>query len=108
MKRWLIAGCLALAAGTAMAEEADEHEGGATAPGTTAAAPESVAAAKREFEKTERLEALRYQHLWIAYGAAWLIIFGFVWRTWKGAERTGTELVELKRRIADLEGKHHG
>lgn len=99
MKRWLIAGCLALAASTALAEEAPAPEG---------AAPESVAVAKREFEKTERLEALRYQHLWIAYGAAWLIIFGFVWRTWKGAERTGTELVELKRRIADLEGKHHG
>ena len=71
-------------------------------------APESAAVAKSDFEKTQRLETLRYRHLWIAYGAAWLIIFGFSLRTWRSAERTETELTELKRRLAQLEGKQNG
>lgn len=51
----------------------------------------------------ERSEALRYRHLWIAYGMIWLIVFVFVFRTWKMNQSTTSELQALKRRIAKLE-----
>lgn len=75
---------------------------------TSAAAPTSVAAAQSSFEKAERLEALRYRHLWIAYAAIWFIVFGFTFKTWKRSEITASELDELKRRLADLEGRSNG
>ena len=50
-----------------------------------------------------RLEELRYRHLWIAYGMVWLIIFIFVFRTWKMNQTTTSELQALKRRLAKLE-----
>jgi hypothetical protein len=66
----------------------------------------SVAAAKSAFEKTERMEALRYRHLWIAYGTIWFLVFGFTYRTWKRSEATSAELDDLKRRLAELEGRN--
>ncbi len=63
-------------------------------------------AAKTAFEKTERLENLRYRHLWIAYGTIWLVVFGFAFRTWQRSERTAKELDDLKSRLADLEGRN--
>jgi CcmD family protein len=50
-------------------------------------------------------EGLKYQYLWIAYGAIWLLIFGFVWRTWRHQQATQHELEDLRRRLASLEGK---
>lgn len=73
-----------------------------------APATDAPAAATSDFAKTQRLEELRYRHLWIAYGAAWLIVFGFVWRTWKQAEETDRSLADLKRRVAEMEGKSDG
>lgn len=74
------------------------------------AAPEAAPAATPEmpdaFAKAERLEALRYQHLWIAYGAIWLIVFVFVFRTWKSSTALTGELDGLKARLAELEGRH--
>lgn len=70
--------------------------------GQEAAAPEMPDA----FAKAERLEALRYQHLWIAYGAIWLIVFVFVFRTWKSSTALTGELDGLKARLAELEGRH--
>lgn len=67
-----------------------------------AAAPEMPDA----FAKAERLEALRYQHLWIAYGAIWLIVFVFVFRTWRSSTALAGELDGLKARLAELEGRH--
>ncbi|MEZ4470039.1 MAG: hypothetical protein R3F60_04370 [bacterium] len=91
----LLALCGALWAGQASAQDEAPAE----------AVP---AAAKSDFAKTERLEALRYRHLWIAYGAAWLIVFGFAWRTWKQAQETDRSLADLKRRVAEMEGKSDG
>ena len=61
-----------------------------------------------KFEKAERLESMRYRHLWIAYGAIWLIIFVFVFRTWKMNQTTSSELERLKARLADLENSDGG
>ena len=45
---------------------------------SAAVAKQKKASSVEKFEKAERLESMRYQHLWIAYGAIWLIIFVFV------------------------------
>ncbi len=76
------------------------------APLSAALADEAPVAANSDFEKTQRLEALRYRHMWIAFGAAWLIVCGFAWRTWRRAEQTEGELEVLKRRLTELENKH--
>ena len=55
------------------------------------------------FDRTERMENMRYQHLWLAYSFIWLIIFGLVYRTWKLNQGTLDELKSLQRRIAALE-----
>lgn len=76
------------------------------APLCAALADEAPVATNSDFEKTERLEALRYRHMWIAFGAAWLIVFGFAFRTWRHAQQTESELEALKRRLNELESKH--
>lgn len=58
------------------------------------------------FEASPDLEPMRYRHLWIAYSAIWLLVFGFMYRTWKKSEATHAELEVLKRRLAELEGKN--
>ena len=58
----------------------------------------------RQFKAAEaRNEELRYKHLWIAYSMIWLVIFTFVFRTWKLNNRTAGELELLKSRLARLE-----
>lgn len=91
----LLAGALSVGAAHAQApaEPATEQ--------TEAAAPGSMPDAF----KAERLEELRYKHLWIAYGAIWLIVFVFVFRTWRSGEATAAELDGLKARLAKLEGR---
>lgn len=78
----------------------------AQAPAEQAAAEETAAPGSMpEAFKAERLEELRYKHLWIAYGAIWLIVFVFVFRTWRSGEATAAELDGLKARLAKLEGR---
>lgn len=76
---------------------------GAAATSTVDGAPSVAGLAS--FEKAERLEALRYRHLWIAYSMIWLVVFAFAWRTWKRTGETGRELAALKTRLDELEGR---
>ncbi len=73
----------------------------AAAPATVDAPPPPAQSA---FQVSEELEAMRYRHLWIAYGVIWLFVFGFVWRNWKLERATSRELAALEARIGDLEG----
>jgi len=73
------------------------------APKGAMAAPADKPDAAPQFVRDPALEEMRYQHLWVAYGAIWLIIFFFVFRTWRQGERTAGELEDLKQRLADLE-----
>ncbi|GEM_PF-2159498 len=58
----------------------------------------------KQFKAAEaRNEELRYKHLWIAYAMVWIVIFTFVFRTWKLNNRTADELELLKSRLAKLE-----
>ncbi|MEE2755806.1 MAG: hypothetical protein VYA30_04060 [Myxococcota bacterium] len=57
-----------------------------------------------QFKAAEaRNEELRYKHLWIAYAMVWIVIFTFVFRTWKLNNKTSDELALLKSRLAKLE-----
>lgn len=78
------------------------------APAGEAAAPATTAAAKKDFAKEARLRDLRHKHLWMAYGAVWLIIFGFIWRTHALSRKTDGELQRLKVKLEALEAKHDG
>lgn len=69
------------------------------------AAETSPEAARQRFETGEALEELRYRNLWIAYGAFWLLVFAFVWRTWQRSRGTEAELADLKARLAEMEQK---
>ncbi|MGK0361262.1 MAG: hypothetical protein ACI9U2_003580 [Bradymonadia bacterium] len=62
----------------------------------------------KAFEKAERMTDLRHKHLWLAYGAAWLIICGFVWRTHSMSKQTDSELMALKRKIEGFEEQQNG
>lgn len=75
----------------------------APAPAPAAATPSR--AAQSEFAKEQRLEDLRYKHLWIAYSLVWLIIFLFIRQTWRRSGAVEARLDELKSRLATLEGK---
>ena len=76
----------------------------APSPSVTNAAP-SVDKGKtpKKFERAERLEEMRYRHLWIAYGFIWFLVFFFMFRTHKLGRETSKELDELRRRLAELE-----
>ena len=62
--------------------------------------------AKFDAEKEQRLEELRYKHLWIAYSLVWLIVFAFMFSTWKRGQAVEDRLDELKQRLAQLENKN--
>lgn len=62
-------------------------------------------AAKETFAKEQRLESLRYKHLWIAFSVIWLLVFVFVWRTWQRSQQTADRLTELRDRLKKLEEK---
>lgn len=51
----------------------------------------------------EALEELRYKHLWIAYSLIWLIVFVFMYRTYKVGTANRASLDALKSRLALLE-----
>lgn len=72
------------------------------------AAPSTDPVQIKAFEKAERMSDLRHKHLWLAYGAAWLIIGAFVWRTHSMSKQTDAELTALKRKIERLEGQQNG
>lgn len=106
MNRLLIA--VLLLGGAAFAQDAPPPatEAAQAAQVTGDAADEADLTPKQITEfRAERLEALRYRHLWIAYGAIWLIIFGFVWRTWRQGNATAGELDNLRKRLAELEAR---
>jgi hypothetical protein len=50
-----------------------------------------------------QLETLRYKHLWIAYSLIWLIVFLFMYRTYKVGTSNRESLEALKSRLALLE-----
>lgn len=87
--------------GAAIAQPA---EGQAT-PAAEEADPAAEAKVASSFERGGELEEMRYQHLWIAYGAIWLIAFTFLFRTWKTSQGTGAEIEALKKRLAALEAR---
>lgn len=49
-------------------------------------------------------ESMKYRHLWMGYAALWILIFGFVFRTWKVQQAARGELEDLRRRLDALEG----
>lgn len=59
----------------------------------------------KELAKEQRLEELRYKHLWIAYSVVWLVIFFFLRSTWKRSEAVAARLEELKERVKRAEGE---
>lgn len=54
-------------------------------------------------DKEQRLEDLRYKHLWIAYSLVWVVIFLFIRQTWQRSQAVAGRLDELKTRLAALE-----
>jgi CcmD family protein len=94
MRRTLAA---ALLAGGLWAAPALAQEAPASAPTGSVEQVTSFQAASNE--------QMKYRHLWIAYGAIWLLIFGFVWRTWQRQRGTAVELEDLRRRLAAMEGR---
>jgi len=71
------------------------------------AQPQANETAQAEAAKEQRLEDLRYKHLWIAYALIWLIIFSFIRSTWKRSEAVSERLDELKGRLKRLEDQQH-
>ncbi len=74
-----------------------------TAAAEQAPAPTVKSKTTDKFERAERVESMRYRHLWIAYSLIWLLVFLFVFRTWKLGQQTATELESLNRRLKSLE-----
>lgn len=68
---------------------------------------EPKAMTPQDLAKEQRLEDLRYKHLWIAYSIVWLVIFMFIRNTWKRSEAVAERLDELKTRIKRLEERNH-
>jgi len=88
--------------------------GFAIAQGSQDKAEVAVKASKPQAEATQNkpyaspasspeLEALRYKHLWIAYSLIWLIVFLFMYRTYKVGTSNRESLEALKSRLALLE-----
>ena len=57
------------------------------------------------FVPSERLENMRYQHLWLAYAFVWLFVFFFIFRTWQMNRATTEELALVRAKLAALEDK---
>ena len=64
---------------------------------------ESQVKTPSKFERAQRLDEMRYRHLWIAYGLIWFLVFFFMFRPHQLGRETSGELDELKRRLAELE-----
>lgn len=96
------------AAVEAAAEVEAVAEAGAVEAGAAAAEVPSETAGKglRSFEQVERLEKLRYRHLWIAYSFIWALIFIFVWRTYRRVDESDRVIESLKAQIDQLEKAH--
>jgi hypothetical protein len=58
-----------------------------------------------EFQKAERLESLRYRHLWIAYALIWASVFWLMWKTWRKSVEQEEKIAELSQKIAQLDKK---
>ena len=57
------------------------------------------------FVPSERLENMRYRHLWLAYAFVWLFVFLFIFRTWQMNQKTTEELAQVRAKLAALEAK---
>ena len=84
-------------------------EGSAASAAARRYSEEELAAAKEE----ARLKALRYadrgsRHLWIAFSMIWLVIFLFIFRTWRQSDALEGELSAVKARLRALEGDERG
>lgn len=88
----------AKAPSTAVAAEQAKAPSSADTKGKVRNTPDS-------FERTARLESMRYRHLWLAYGFIWLIVFVFMFRTWKLHQSNRVELDALTRRLKALESE---
>lgn len=65
-----------------------------------------------EYEKPTQFsgnsnEDMKYRNLWIAYAAIWLLVFGFIWRTWGKQQTTNKELDDIRKRLSAME-EHDG
>ena len=94
--------------GAAWADEKNKEATAVAAPEQAQASPSAkndtkVRNSPDSFERTARLESMRYRHLWLAYGFIWLIVFLFMFRTWKLHQSNSVELDALTRRLKALE-----
>ncbi|MFN3197919.1 MAG: CcmD family protein [Bradymonadia bacterium] len=55
------------------------------------------------FKGTSSNEDMKYRNLWIAYAAIWILVFGFIWRTWSKQQSTAQELNDLRKRLNALD-----
>ena len=73
------------------------------APATSTAQTSTSQNDPNAFKKEQRLEELRYRHLWIAFSLVWLITLVFVYGTWQRSQAVASRLDELKARLAQVE-----
>ena len=104
---FFVMNCLLPAISFAQDSAAESSTDQAAAVGITKniAPTKSSAAVRDSFarDKEQRLEDLRYKHLWIAYSLVWVVIFLFIRRTWQRSQEVTGRLDELKRRLIALE-----
>jgi CcmD family protein len=56
-----------------------------------------------QFVENNDLDAMKYRHLWIAYGVIWLLIMTFVARTARRQNDLKKDLDLLSARVDDME-----
>jgi CcmD family protein len=61
--------------------------------------PETVT----QFVGSSDLDAMKYRHLWLAYGVIWLLIMAFVARTARRQSELKKDLDLLSSRVDDME-----
>jgi len=61
----------------------------------------------RQFAAAEAaLEEMKYRHLWLAYGAIWLLLMALVVRTAKRQAALANDLQALSSRVEEMERTH--
>lgn len=56
-----------------------------------------------QFAANTDLDAMKYRHLWLAYGVIWLLIMAFVARTARRQSELKKDLDLLSARVDDME-----
>lgn len=67
------------------------------------AAQEAAASAAAVTQFEPGLEEMKYRHLWLAYGAIWLVIMALVWRTSRRQAELKQDLAALQGRVDEME-----